>query len=242
MMTMNPSFVACLLLALAGTAFAQQRELTPAEEKARDMRMPDLDRSALEPEKREPAEVGSGERNPFGLVALPPEEVEETEIIQTETEEMRLRRILGNMRVSGVSGSPGSYRVVIGSMHLQRGDSVPKLFANQAEKLRVTSITDREIVFSFEEKDSSMPARSIGVSYDLQPRPESLLAGEVFQKLVPFSAKGALDLKPLELPAVKAISEGAEAGNLQGLVERSFELMGEPAHRPDDEPPPAKED
>jgi hypothetical protein len=116
---------------------AQQRELTPEEEKARDMRMPELDRTALVPEKREPALVTEGERNPFGLVALPPEEVEETETIQAETEEMRLRRILGNMRVSGAGGTSGSYRVVLGSMQLKQGETVPMIFADQAEVLRV---------------------------------------------------------------------------------------------------------
>jgi hypothetical protein len=217
-------------------AWGQQRELTPQEEKARDMRMPELDRTALVPEKREPAVVTEGERNPFGLVALPPEEVEETESIQAETEEMRLRRILGNMRVSGVGGSSGAYRVVLGSMQLRQGDTVPKLFADQAEILRVSSITEREIVLSFADKDTNAPPRTIGLSYDLQPRPRSLLAGELFGKLVPFSAKGAVDLKPLEALSVKAIAEGAEAGQLQGLVERSFQLMGEPTRRPDENP------
>ena len=35
-----------------GSGYAQERVLTPAEQKAADMRLPDLDRSALEPEKR----------------------------------------------------------------------------------------------------------------------------------------------------------------------------------------------
>lgn len=231
--------ILCLLLVhLSGwDLLAQERELTPAEQKAADMRMPELDRSAMEPEKRAPAEVIPGERNPFGLVALPPEEVEEVETIQTETEEMRLRRILGNMRISGVSGAPGSYRVVLGSMHLKQGDTLPKLFANQAEVLRVSSITDREVVLSFAEKSSDIPPRSIGLSYDLQPRPKSLLAGELFQALVPFTAKGAPDLKPLEVPAVTAIGEGAATGELQGYIERSFKLMGEPVGRTEEGPP-----
>lgn len=220
-------------------ALAQKRELTPAEQKAADMRMPELDRSALEPELREPAQVKEGERNPFGLVALPQEEAVEVEAIQAETEEMRLRRVLGNMRISGVSGSPGSYRVVLNSMQLREGDMLPKLFADQAETIRVTSISDREVILSFSEKDPSIPPRTIGLSYDLKPRASSLLPGEIFQKLVPFTSKGTVDLKPLELPAAKAIAEGAEEGNLQGLTERTFELMGEPSSRTADEEAPA---
>lgn len=219
----------------SGSVRAQERELTPAEQKAADMRLPDLDRSALEPEKREPATVQEGERNPFGLVSLPPTEVEETTSIQAETEEMRLRRVLGNMRVSGVSGSPGAHIVLLGSMHIKEGQWLPKLFADQAERLRVTKVTDREIILSFEEKDASLPPRTIGLGYDLRPRPQSLLPGEIFGKLVPFTPKGAPDLKPLEVPAVKAIAEGAEAAGLQGLTERAFDLLGEPSFRREDE-------
>jgi hypothetical protein len=230
----------CLLIAIP--ALAQERELTPAEQKAADMRIPELDRSAMEPERREPATVVEGERNPFGLVSLPPEEVEEVEQIASETEEMRIRRILANMRISGVSGSPGSYRVVLGSMQLKDGDTLPKLFVDQAEVLRVQSIGDREIILAFEEKAPGLPARTIGLGYDLTPRPQSLLSGELFKKLVPFTPKGSPDLKPLEVPAVKAIAEGAEKSGLQGLTERSHELMGEATPRSSDESAPKKSD
>lgn len=236
------SLLCALFLVAAMPASAQQRELTPAEQKAADMRIPELDRSAMEPEKREPAKVMEGERNPFGLVSLPPEEVEEVEAIASETEEMRIRRILANMRISGVSGSAGSYRVVLGSMHLKEGEIVPKLFADQGEVLRVQSIGEREIVLAFEEKAPGLPARTIGLGYDLTPRPQSLLSGELFKKLVPFTPKGAPDLKPLEVPAVKAIAEGAEKSGLQGLTERSHELMGEASPRSSDEPAREKSD
>jgi len=230
------------LLVLTNPALAQERELTPAEQKAADMRIPELDRSAMEPERREPATVVEGERNPFGLVSLPPEQVEEVEQIASETEEMRIRRILANMRISGVSGSPGSYRVVLGSMQLKDGEILPKLFADQAEVLRVQSIGEREIILAFEEKAPGLPARTIGLGYDLTPRPQSLLSGELFKKLVPFTPKGAPDLKPLEVPAVKAIAEGAEKSGLQGLTERSHELMGEAVPRSSDESAPKKSD
>lgn len=225
---------ACLT---AGTtkALAQERELTPAEMKAADMRLPDLDRSALEPDRREPTSVDQTERNPFGLVSLPPAEAAETETIEAETEEKRIRRILGNMRVSGLSGSAGSYRVLLGSLHIGEGETLPRLFADQGEVLKVKAIGDREVVIVFEEKDSSLPPRTIGLGYDLKPRPRSLLAGELFKKVVPFTAKGAPDLKPLEVPAAKAVAEGVEASGMQSLTERSFEMMGEPSYRANDE-------
>lgn len=239
---LRPLLALTLATGLGCSVRAQVRELTPAEQKAADLRLPSLDRSALEPEKRTPAEVRESERNPFGLVSLPPAAVEETETIDAETEEMRLRRILGNMRITGISGTPGSYRVLLGSMLLREGEQLPKLFADQAEVLRVARITEREVVLTFAEKDPAIPARTIGLGYDLQPRPRSLLTGEIFRKLVPFTAKGAPDLKPLEVPAVKAITQGAEDGGLQGWTERSFEVMGEPTFRSDDKTTPDKKD
>lgn len=231
-----------LCFVAAAAAPAQEKELTPAEQKAADMRIPELDRSAMEPEKREPSMVAEGERNPFGLVSLPQQEVEEVEAMAAETEEMRIRRILANMRISGISGSPGSYRVVLGSMHLREGEALPRLFADQAEVLRVQSIGEREIVLTFEEKTPGLAARTVGLGYDLSPRPQSLLPGELFKQLVPFTPKGAPDLKPLEVPAVRAIAEGAEKSGLQGLTERSHELMGEATPRSSDESAPPQSD
>lgn len=226
-----------------GRLDAQERELTPAEQKAADMRLPELDRSALEPEKREPATVEEGERNPFGLVSVPAPETQEIEPIAAETEEMRIRRILGNMRVSGLSGSPGSYRVLLGSVQLREGDMLPKLFSDQGETLRVKSISEREVVLTFGEKDPNLPPRTIGLGFDLRPRPSSLLVGDLFRKLVPFTATGAPDLKPLELPAVQAVVDAAEESGLQSLTERSFELMGEASFRvtPDEPSEPTKD-
>jgi hypothetical protein len=219
---------------------AQDRELTPAEQKAADMRLPELDRSALEPDKREPATVQEAERNPFGLVSVPAPATREIEPIEAETEEMRIRRILGNMRISGVSGTEGSYRLLLGSVQLQEGDEVPKLFADQGEILKVRSISERELVLTFDEKDPNLPPRTIGLGFDLKPRPRSLLAGELFRKLVPFTAKGAPALKPLEFPAVQAIVEGAESAGLESITERSYELMGEASYRRNSDEPSEK--
>lgn len=237
------TLVLAAALAAASTATAQEVALTPSEQKAADMRLPELDRSALIPEKREPEKVLEGERNPFGLVSLPPEEEEEeVESIQTETEEMRLRRILLNMRISGLSGSEGSYRVMLGPMSLIEGDILPRLFTDQAEVLRVTKITDRELQLSFLEKDPNLPPRTIGLGFDLRPRPQALLAGELFKKLVPFTPKGLPELEPIELPSVQAVTEGAKAANFGGLIERSSELMGETGYQPSYASPPAEKE
>ena len=187
-----------VLVATAAAAAAQDANLTPEQQKALDMRMPDLDRSALEPQKRTPVAVRGEERNPFGLLSVPPQEEEEVKI-EVETEEMKIRRILGNMRVAGLSGSPGSYRVVLGSMQLAEGDLVPRLFANQAERLRVEEINDRQVILTFVERrqQQDLPPRSIGLGIDLTPRVRSLLPGEVFTNVVQFDQKGAPVMEPL---------------------------------------------
>jgi hypothetical protein len=41
---------------------------------------------------------------------------------------------------------------------------------------------------------------------------------------------------------VQAITQGAEASGLHGLTERSFQLMGEPVFRADENEQTAKED
>lgn len=238
------SLMAALVCALLvfSPARAQQQELTPAQQKAADLRLPELDRTALLPEMRSPAEVRPGERNPFGLVSVPPPEEEKTaEPVKAETEEMKIRRILGNMRVSGLGGEPGNYTVLLGPLKLRTGEELPRLFANQAEVLRVASITDRDIVLTFSEKDPNLPPRTIGLNIDLKPRVHSLLAGDLFTKAVPFDKKGAPDLKPIETQQVKDLLDALKKQEFQSLVDRRTELMGEASQPPSPSEPEAPE-
>ena len=222
-------FLACL------PARAQQQELTPAQQKAADLRLPDLDRSALLPERRAPTEVPEGERNPFGKSLPPPtEEKEEITPVKVETEEMKLRRVLGNMRVSGVSGSPGDYTVLLGPLALRAGETLPKLFENQAEVLRVDSVSESTVVLSFVEKNPNIPPRIMSLTVDLKPRVNSVLGGELFTNAVTFDAKGAVNLKPLEGEGVKAVTTALTNQELQSLVDRRRALMGEAAFQHND--------
>lgn len=221
----------CLLLA-SGFVRAQQ-ELTPAQQKAADLRLPDLDRSELLPERRTPTEVLLHERNPFGSLALPPPEEKEVAPIEMETEEMKIRRILGSLRVSGVTGGPGAgYTVLLGPLLLRTGETLPRLFADQAEVLRVESVTDHDVVFAFVEKDSTLPPRTIGFNFDIRPRVRSVLTGELLKKAVTFDKRGRMDMKPLKLESVEAISDALDKQNMESLVERRFEMMGEAISTP----------
>ena len=227
-------FVAALLVVVvfASSASGQSPEptppLTPEQQKAADMRLPDLDRSALRPDRRGEIVVPDGERNPFGLVAAPPAEEEEQQVLE-ETEEMKIRRILGNMRVSGLSGAPGAYTALLGNLVLRQGEKLPRLFRDQGEAVIVHSITDREVLLAFEEKNPELPPRFVGIAVSLAPSVESLLAGETFRKVVTFDPKGRVTLPPLALPSVKAVVDGIEATKAQGLYDRGYELMADPA-------------
>lgn len=219
----------------SGIAVAQVEELpkTPEQEKRDDMRLPELDRSALEPSKRLPVDVGERERNPFGLLAAPPKQEEKAVQVEAETEEMKIRRILGNMRVTGRNGSSGAYQVQLGTILVKEGDTLPRLFANQAEDLRVQTITDRQIVLTFLERRRAedLPPRSIGLSYDLTPRVRSLMHGEVFEEAIKFE-NGAPAMTPLSVFEIDRLLKQAKEENLsEALTEQRRAFLGEGARR-----------
>jgi hypothetical protein len=227
-----PALVWAVCFLNAASALGQTPPLTPEEEKRAALRMPDLDRSGLEPGMRKPIDVKPGERNPFGLLSVPPPEEKEEVKIEAETEEMKIRRILGNMRVVGVSGERGDYRVLVGSMKLAKGDMVPRLFATQVEMLRVDEINERQVLLSFVERklpgQAELPPRTIGLAVDLTPRVRSLLPGEVFTSVIKFDAKGAQNMEPLKTESVELIIERFKDNDLtEALTDHRRYLLGE---------------
>lgn len=208
-------------------AAAPSNQTTPEQQKAADMAMPDLDRSSLVPEERLPTEIPEEEGNPFADAQ--PVKVEEEVKVQVETEEMKIKRILTFMPVRGLSGFPGSYRVLIGSMALSKGQSLPRLFRDQAEKLQVTDITDKQIFFKFVEGGKVQPGsaeRTFSRSFNLDthyvaegangetlriPRVEQVLPGEIFSEIVEFDEIGQPRENELETPVVDQVIERTKA-------------------------------
>ncbi len=197
----------------------------PDDEKAAAFRIPPLDRSALHPERRLSSEVEFGERNPFGVIKAPVVEEERIEIEEVETEEMKIRRVLANTRVSGVAGPPGARTVLLGSLVLRAGQPVPRLFANQAEVLRVAEITEREVKFVFLDRDASV-VRSFSVAINLEPRVSSLLYGELLTNTVEFK-QGAPVIEDLQLESVNELVEALQADDSGGFMTRPTFLMGD---------------
>lgn len=246
-MTTRPPFRLCcavfVLLAVVTTCRAPAQSVAPPEEdKAQALRLPELDRSALSPRAREAGTtpVSAADRNPFGLVKPPPVEEVRAEEAEVETEEMKIRRILSNTRISGVTGAPGDYTVLLGGLSLRAGQEVPRLFANQAERLRVMAITEREIRFVFADKDPTR-VRTFNVRFDLRPRVRSVLYGEVFTNVVKFES-GVPQVPALPGMAVEKLLEQSRAEGLESLIERPTTVMGNPNAPDENVAPPQVED
>lgn len=203
--------------------------MTPEEEKAADMRMPDIDRSGLLPELRQPLKVSPDERNPFAVAR---KVLERIPGIVTDTERERIERLLRAMRVSGVSESPSGRRALLGSLSLGQGDELPKLFADQADRLVVKSITDRELVIEFLDGESSKRGQPLSLPIGVDSGPDSvrsLLVGEAFRKAIPMDEDGAVALPARQSAGAQALLQSAEAQEFGGLVDRPTELFDAPA-------------
>jgi hypothetical protein len=217
-----------LLLPLRGRDTLPTNALTPEQQKALDMRLPELNRAALEPEERVPEKVADGERNPFGILSVPKQEEEKPEL-KEETEEMKIRRVLANMRVAGLFGSPGSYEVLLGGFLLRVGQDVPRLFYDQAERLVVDDITERQITLRFVERDrSAADSRKLAIYYDMNPRVRSFLVGELWNMVVKFDDQGKMAFQPVPTSSAAGILKAFENQQLrEALTDSPRELLGE---------------
>lgn len=222
-----PAVLAVFFLGSAVPTPAQPED-PDADPVATDLRMPDLDRSALVPEKRDPTEVTDDERNPFGFVA--PASAPDRGAIETESEEDKLRRILAGMRVTGTTTGSGANAAVLGPILIREGENLPRMFSDQAEILRVESITDRKVVLVFidTEKVEGKEARTLELPVDLEADVRSMMPGEVFQSLVDFDGSRKVNLPPIKSGSTAAFIERVKAEDvqLQSLVEREIEFMG----------------
>ena len=237
-MKLEPKLFLALAALLAALAFASAQPspspapaaepLTPAEQKAADLRLPQLDRSALTPDARKPVEVKPNERNPFaGAAGKVSDEAVPT--AQPVTEQKRIERVLRAMRVAGVLESAPGRRILLGPMSLGVGESVPQLFVNQVETLAVDSIDNRKVVLRFSKPDPSGGKRLIVLPFDMAPQVEQLLPGELMVKTVPLDADGLPVLPALTNAAAGTMLEAAEQQNFRGLVDRQTEMFTAPA-------------
>jgi hypothetical protein len=236
-------FPLCLACA-PWSAWAQANTPAPgaagsAEGKRADMRIPQLDRASFEPQARakRTVSVPANERNPFGLLSLPPAKEEQEVQIEVETEEMKIKRVLSNMRVGGLSGGDGSHRVLLGPMTLAKGDRLPQIFANQVEQLVVDDVSDGKISLRFIEGGGKHSApRTFAVSFnrglaitnnDGSPRVRALMAGDLYLSVVNFEG-GAVAMDAIPTASAQGILDAFGNEQLhEALYGGRRKLLGE---------------
>ncbi len=181
--------------------------------------------NALLPQGREPTVLAPGTRNPFGQAVT----AQETTVMEsTETEEMRLRRILGGIKVGGVSGTPEHLRVLLGSLILKPGDTLPQLVEDQQEVIRVASISGSMVELAFVDKEAGAELRLIRIPIKTPPRVTEMLYGEALERLTSTGSAPPAKGGGLPLKGVQDFLEGSKQAELLNVTERKFELMGVP--------------
>ncbi len=181
---------------------------------------------SLLPEGREAIEIRSGERNPFAVQIVQEKGAAEPSATEGLSEEARIRRILGTLRVTGATMGPGKKQALMGSLIVKPGDTLPALLNNQSEVLKVLSLENGIITLVFHERDPSAEPRRIMVPVNLRPTVTQFLFGEAVENLAQIDLKGRSTLPPLTNPAVTEVLSGSQASEVQGLTEREVTLMG----------------
>ncbi len=126
------------------------------------------------PQQKAALAISSSERNPFGK--KPPKKVDQAKA-PVESEESKLREVIGELPLAGIVESRGTVQVLLGSISLKGNDLLPALISGQTEQIRVTSITATEVVLGFVEADGTANNRKIRLNIDLTPAVRYKLGG-----------------------------------------------------------------
>lgn len=179
---------------------------------------------SLFPDGRQRAEMRPNERNPFAQQIT----VEEAPANPQEgaSEEARLRRIFRAMKVGGVSGSADHQQVLLGSLIIKPGATLPPILKNQSEKLRVLSVGDGGVVLAFVERDPSLAARQIALPIGIKPEVTQMMIGEAFEALTKVGPSGKIEAPPLTIQGADDFLKGSKEANLRNMADRDVQLMG----------------
>ncbi len=179
---------------------------------------------SLFPDGRQRVELRSSERNPFtqqiAVQAAP------TVTQEGATEESKLRKIFRAMKINAVSGAEGEKRVLLGSLILKPGSTLPPIFRNQFEALRVLSIDDTAIVLAFVERDPTVEPRQIVLPFAIKPTVSQVMLGEAFEELAKIGPSGRIEAPPLTHPGVNDFLAGSRAADLRNMADREVQMMG----------------
>lgn len=113
------------------------------------------------------------ERNPFAERTI----VKDSNVSTTDgsTEESKLRGILSNMRVTGISKGEKGFRAMVGGLIMEEGETIPPLIGRQSDKLRVSKVTKTTVEITWINEEGAEEPRKHVLSLDLRPLVRSKL-------------------------------------------------------------------
>lgn len=179
---------------------------------------------SLLPDSRQMMSLPASERNPFIQQIAP--EAAPTNAQEGTTEEARLRRIFRAMKIGAASGTAGSKQVLLGSLILKPGRTLPPMLKNQFEVLRVLSVDDTSVVLAFVERDRSAASRQIILPYRIKPEVTQVMFGEAFEKLTQVGPNGKIEAPPLTMQGVEEFLNGSREADLRNMADREVQMMG----------------
>lgn len=139
--------------------FAQTEPLADAEEAPERIQY-----TLFLPEEKNPELIKTEENNPFEATVNQNEK-------EGDTEENRVRDILLQMPAKGGGNGPAGMRVMLGSMRLEAGQMVPDVLPDQQVKLKVKTITPKQIEMVWvENKPTGLPPKPFVIDVDVSPR------------------------------------------------------------------------
>ncbi len=120
----------------------------------------------LLPEDKTPVVVVEDERNPFGKrSAKVATKVQE----EVESEESKIRAVVGRLSLGGMTHGYGVVKVLVGSFTVAEGGMLPDVIPDQTEKVKVLSVSADKVELGFVDKDGSAETRKITLGFDLKP-------------------------------------------------------------------------
>jgi len=158
---MKPYHHLAWMLLAAGAAAAQD-DTVPAD--GQDESKERVQYTLILPDEKNPEVIKADENNPFEAVA-------DKNVKEGDTEENRVRDILLSMPAKGGGSGPNGMRVMLGSLRLEAGQTVPNVLPDQQVKLLVKSITPTQIEMVWvEKKPTGLPPKPFVINVDVSPR------------------------------------------------------------------------
>jgi hypothetical protein len=128
------------------------------------------------PDDRTSITLESKERNPFAKQEIKEEMPAPGE--EKESEESRIRRVLGKLTVVGRTKGANGWKVLLGDLILEKDRTLPPVIEGQTQVLRVANVYDGSVELIWEDKSGSGEPRKMFIPIDLSPRVHTALAGK----------------------------------------------------------------